>query len=153
MKFSLSSVFTGTRCPGPTAPPGVAAMSRAQLAWKRSRSLHIHLPALHSEGHANTATVNKQKPRKMPHRRVLAPEMQRKELTTQLPAALSSNEQSTSFKKGKENLITALQLAKQVGEGTRVLVYIHSYFWLHWVSVVVCKLRKAGASLAAEHRL
>lgn len=75
----LSSVFTGTRCPGPTAPPGVAAVSRAQLAWKRSQSLHIHLPALHSEGHANTATVNKQKPRKMPHRRVLAPEMQRKD--------------------------------------------------------------------------
>ena len=62
----------------------------------------------------------------------------------QLPAALSSNEQSTSLKKGKENLITALQLAKQAGEGTRVLVYIHSYFCLHWVFAVVCKLRKAG---------
>ena len=150
MKFSRSSIFTGTRCPS-----GGGCNVQGTARWKRSRSLHIDLPALHSEGHANTTTVNKQKPHKMPHRRVLAPEMQRKDnsrCSFQQPFPPVNN--PLLKKKRKENLITALQLVKKAGErNLSSLFYIYSYFWLHWVSVVVCKLRTAVASLAVEHQL
>ena len=126
-----SAARVSSSASAPSAQARAAPAPRPRRGWlasKRPPSLQVHLPALHSDGHANTATVNKQEPHKMPHRRVSAPEMQWKvnsQCSFQQPLPPVNN--PLLSKKEKENLITALQLAKKARERNAFSLFIFTH--------------------------